>query len=111
MNVLTDLSSRGIIRFFLITLMMFAGSFLHSQSLQEDDPNLDQLPRELRSSSFQDPAIPASYVITINNWDNFSLGTDLGENNIAASLQEPAKHFVAYNINAGHHTEDGGVLG
>ena len=98
MNVLFGMS---------LSVMIFQTIISNAQVQQADDPNLDQLPRFLRENPpFNDNA-PLSTVITIDNWDNFNLGFDFAENNIAANLQNPAWHFVAYNINAGHHTEDG----
>ena len=72
-----------------------------------DNPNLDQIPRYLRLNPPKSPSVPLSTVITVNNWDNFNLGTDFGESNVAAHMQNPSKYFTAYNTNAAHHTENG----
>jgi hypothetical protein len=106
-NTNTGKQIPGFVSGLLLFLSIMSG-WNHSARAQfPDDPNLDQLPRSLRENPPPADAALFSYVITVNNWDNFSLGTDLGENNIAASLQNPAWHFVAYNYNVGHHTEDG----
>ena len=91
----------------IFILMVYPATLLRAQVLPADDPNLDQVPRYLRENMQPKDNAPISNVITIDNWDNFNLGVDYAENNIAASLQNPAWHFMAYNINAGHHTEDG----
>ncbi len=76
---------------------------------QVDNPNLDQVPRYLREKSSNLPDAPnnTSAVVTIGDWDNFSLGVDLAENNMATNPNQPTWFFTAYNINAPHHTENG----
>jgi hypothetical protein len=72
-----------------------------------DNPNLDQVPQYLleRPAAINDA--PLSSIITINNWDNFSLGVDLGENNMAENPNHPTWYFTAYNTNGTYHTENG----
>jgi hypothetical protein len=84
--------------------LMFSG-FVFAQS--EDDPNLDQIPRSLLNAVPNQTDAPLSSVITIGNWDNFNLGVDFAENNMAAHPSIPTWYFTAYNTNATHHTEDG----
>jgi hypothetical protein len=75
---------------------------------QVDDPNLDQVPIYLRNRpANQQNKLPLSTVITVNNWDNFNLGVDFAENNMAENPNTPSWYFTAYNTNAAHHTEDG----
>jgi len=88
-------------------LVIFSVNCSYAQVWPADQPNLDQVPRYWRENPKTNDNPPLSSVITIDNWDNFNLGADLAENNIAASLQNPAWHFVAYNMNNGYHTEDG----
>ena len=49
---------------------------------QGDNPNLDQIPQYLRERASAVTDAPLSSVITIGNWDNFSLGVDFAENKI-----------------------------
>jgi hypothetical protein len=72
-----------------------------------DNPNLDQIPQYLRERGPGNPDAPLSSVITINNWDNYSLGVDFAENNMAENPNQPSWFFTAYNTNAPHHTENG----
>ncbi len=91
--------------------VVFLSAFLVSLNLfsqSGDNPNLDQLP----SSMWNNLLAPgnnsiASTVITIDNWDNFNLGTDFAESNMTAHPATPTWYFTAYNTNAGHHTENG----
>ncbi|MEI7896134.1 MAG: T9SS type A sorting domain-containing protein [bacterium] len=74
---------------------------------QLDNPNLDQVPQYLRERASAPTDAPLSSVVTIGNWDNFSLGVDFGENNMAENPNQPTWYFTAYNTNAPHHTENG----
>lgn len=73
-----------------------------------DNPHLDQIPLQMRENILKQPREPLSgNVITIDNWDNFALGTDFGESNMASHPGIPTWYFTAYNIDETHHTEDG----
>lgn len=88
-----------------LMLVITAGQ-LFAQS-QGDNPNLDQIPQYLRERASVVSDAPLSSVVTINNWDNFSLGVDFAENNIAENPDQPVWYFTAYNTNAPHNTENG----
>ncbi len=72
-----------------------------------DDPNLDQIPQYLRESFSTTSDASLSSVTTIGDWDNFSLGVDFAENNMAMNPKQPKWFFTAYNTNSTHHTENG----
>jgi hypothetical protein len=72
-----------------------------------DNPNLDQVPQYLRERASTATDAPLSTIITIGNWDNFSLGTDFAENNMAENPNQPVQYFTAYNTNAPHDTQNG----
>ena len=72
-----------------------------------DNPNLDQIPQYLRERASTVTDAPFSTIVTIGNWDNFSLGTDFAENNMAEDPNQPAHYFTAYNTNAPHRTDNG----
>jgi hypothetical protein len=72
-----------------------------------DDPNRDQLPRFFRETPPRYPQLPVSTVITVNNYDNYNLGVDFGESNIAENPMQPTWFFTAYNTNDAHRTENG----
>ncbi|MEI7662422.1 MAG: hypothetical protein WCK34_09500, partial [Bacteroidota bacterium] len=76
---------------------------------QGDNPNLDQVPQYLREKIANRPDAPnaTAAAITIGGWDNFSLGTDFAENNMAENPNQPTWFFTAYNTNAPHDTENG----
>ncbi len=74
-----------------------------------DNPNVDRIPLELLQQSQQQTDAPLSSVVTIGDYDNFSLGVDFAEGNIAENPAIPSWYFAAYNTNGTHHTEDGVV--
>ncbi|MFZ4523522.1 MAG: T9SS type A sorting domain-containing protein [Bacteroidales bacterium] len=76
-------------------------------SQEKIDPNLDQVPRYLREVEPKNTDLPLSTVITVNNFDNFNLGVDFGESNIAENPLNPPWFFTAYNTNTAHSTENG----
>lgn len=90
---------------FIVSGLLLLSSPVGAQFL--DDPNLDQIPEYLRNNSPSSNDLPLSSVITIDNYDNFNLGTDFAENNMAENPAVPVWYFTAYNTNAAHHTENG----
>ena len=73
----------------------------------KDNPLRDQVPQYLRETIRVNHDAPLSTVITVNNYDNFNLGVDFGESNMAESPLAPPSYFTAYNTNTVHHTENG----
>lgn len=61
---------------------MLNASLVSAQDLNEN-PNLDRIPQYLLEKAADVTDAPLSSIVTIGNWDNFSLGTDFGESNIA----------------------------
>ncbi len=88
--------------------LLMVSNQLFSQNLG-DNPNLDQVPGFLRERISQHPKAPGATtaVVTIGNWDNYLLGTDFGESNMAENPKQPTWFFTAYNTNAPHDTENG----
>lgn len=106
LNSFLKIINRIITGFILSFLMILTNNGV-AQVQGYEDPNLDQVPPYLRNANPGMTDNPLSTVITIGNWDNFDLGVDFAENNMAANMSNPAWYFTAYNINAGHHTENG----
>ena len=94
---------------YLITLLipiLITNSTL-AQSNFRDDPNRDQIPHYYLNLAPQNPDLPISSIITVDNWDNFNLGVDFAENTMTENPAQPTWYFTAYNTNAPHHTENG----
>jgi hypothetical protein len=106
----THLLFRQVRRFGPVLVIFFTLVFSGGPVLAQfiDNPNQDHIPGYLLSNSHgADNNTANSTVITINNWDNFNLGTDFAESNITADPSSPLHFFTAYNTNNGHHTENG----
>jgi hypothetical protein len=89
-----------------LLFLLIAVNQLFAQQ-QFDNPNLDQVPQYLRERASVTTDAPLSTVVTIGNWDNFSLGVDFAENNMAENPNQPTWYFTAYNTNAPHNTQNG----
>ncbi|MCX6277393.1 MAG: T9SS type A sorting domain-containing protein [Bacteroidetes bacterium] len=91
----------------LLFVLLFANQSF--AQFKGDNPNLDQIPQYLRErgSATSDGTTANSAVVTIDNWDNYSLGVDFAENNMATDPNHPTWFFTAYNTNETHHTENG----
>jgi hypothetical protein len=95
--------------FFAVLFSLVLGTITGSTQVsnREDNPNLDQIPYYILQTIPINTDAPLSSVITINNWDNFNLGVDFAENNMANHPGQPTWFFTAYNTNGTHHTENG----
>ena len=71
-----------------------------------DNPNFDQVPKWY-IDSIQKGGNKSSQVITINDYDNYYLGVDFAEGNIAVNPGGPTQFFTAFNIDNSHGTLDG----
>ena len=91
----------------LFTVIVVLSNAFPLKAQYIDDPNRDQVPIYLREAASNTPRMPLSTVVTINNFDNFNLGVDFGESNIAENPLIPTWFFTAYNTNTVHHTENG----
>jgi hypothetical protein len=94
-------------KLFSFFVLFFLFVAINNIVAQDDDPNLDQIPRVFRENSAAKVRFPISSVITLNNWDNFYLGIDAAENNVSANPLIPTWYFLAYNTNGTHHSENG----
>ena len=96
-------------RFYLSCLLLTTLLSLPLPTLAQliDNPNRDQLPAYLRELAPNNTDLPLSSVITVNNFDNFNLGVDFGESNMAENPLVPAWFFTAYNTNTSHNTQNG----
>lgn len=72
-----------------------------------DDPSRDRIPYVLWETPARSGDLPLSSVMTVNNFDNFNLGVDFAESNMAENPLQPTWFFTAYNTNTVHHTENG----
>lgn len=101
-----SVTQKNFLGLYLLLVLLSPVTKISAQNM--DDPTLDQIPGYLRRHLLQNPRIPLpGNVLTVDNWDNFGLGIDFGENNMSNHVGNPAWYFTAYNINGTHHTENG----
>ncbi|MCX6164626.1 MAG: hypothetical protein NTU73_07150, partial [Ignavibacteriae bacterium] len=88
-----------------LVLSVFIGYSMYAQN--DDDPNLDQLPKSMRNlpPAQYKPMLPP--VTTSDGYDNFYLGIDFAEPHISTHPSNPSKIFTAFNTNATHYTLNG----
>ncbi|HEY5125649.1 MAG TPA: T9SS type A sorting domain-containing protein [Ignavibacteria bacterium] len=89
---------------FLIVLLLSAGLLL-----SQDLPDYSKLLSRVKQPPgwLNSPLGTTSSTITINGFDNFFLGTDLGEPHIATNPTDPLNSICAFNINNYYYTLDG----
>ena len=72
----------------------------------DDNPNLDRIPQwylNQQQNSVKSPSV----VVTVNDYDNFYLGTDFAEGHISVDPTEDGDFFTAFNTDHTHRTSDG----
>ena len=95
------------LRLFFLILLFFPLAGVLAQSSIPGNPILDQVPPELLNRHSTQASASDPIIITVGNWDNYCLGIDLAENNMATNPNQPTWFFTAYNLNGTHHTENG----
>ncbi len=74
---------------------------------QWDDPNYDRIPQLYLENSGPQFYSTDAAVITINDYDNFNLGTDFAECHISENPRIPGQYFIAFNTNGTYYTLNG----
>jgi len=92
----------------LLLLTLLFGTVRLLAQEETDDPRYDRIP-QWYIELMEDAPIRPSTVVTVNDYDNWNLGTDFAEGHISCNPKNPAQFFTAYNTNGTHHTEDGYV--
>lgn len=97
--------NKAIFSLFILILFVFGNFPVSAQN--GDDPNLDQMPKSMRSlpPSLYHPVMAP--VTTPDGYDNFFLGVDFAEPHISTHPSNPLKFFTAFNTNATHYTLNG----
>jgi hypothetical protein len=82
-------------------------SFVGAMFSQVDDPTKDRIP----DIYYKLPPVimSPSATVTIGDYDNFDMGVDYAECHISMNPKNPLQTFNCWNINATHHSEDGGL--
>lgn len=73
---------------------------------QYDDPTLDQIPQALRDVN--NPYVYVPYaIITIDDYDNYIMGTTYSEGHISINPFNPLQFFTGWNINVAFYVHNG----
>jgi len=77
-----------------------------TNSIGQQDPNRDR--PYIREGFTPSPVLyEPDAPVTINDFDNFYVGVDFAEGNVAQNPRNPLWSFAPYNINGTHYTIDG----
>ncbi|MEP7145712.1 MAG: T9SS type A sorting domain-containing protein [bacterium] len=86
-------------KFFVYLSIFFLGVIIYipnTSTAQWDDPRYDRVPENLRTTEHSYFSSPAS-VVTIDDFDNFDIGTDFAEVHIIMNPRNPLQSFAAWN--------------
>ncbi|MDO9511124.1 MAG: T9SS type A sorting domain-containing protein [Bacteroidales bacterium] len=97
----------------MLGILMCSLSLNAQVSQPEDNPNLDRIPFAARTlpTAPTDGLLPLGPV-TVDDFDNFNLGTDFAEGHISSNPLNPTEIFVTFNASGsaggnGHYTLNG----
>lgn len=108
MKELYNLMVKGITFLSAFFLVLFIGNSVNAASMF-DDPRFDRIPQSYLDQIATQNDFFAPAIITINDFDNFDMGTSTAEPHIAQNPRNPLWNFCAYNINSCWRTLDGGM--
>ncbi len=77
-------------------LLFFVSFILHIGVKSQENSNKDQLPKELRKIKPKNNQ-ESLVVVTIDDYDNFFLGTDYAETHVSGNPANPLQYFGAWN--------------
>lgn len=90
----------------LLIPIFIAGFFAFSP--MTDDPTVDHVPLHLLKNNNPVVYMPMA-TITIDDYDNFSMGVDYSEGHISMNPKNPLQTINAWNITSFHYSNDGGL--
>lgn len=73
-----------------------------------ENPNKDGMPESFLKNLPPRIVTPMA-VVTIDDFDNFNMGTDFAEGHISMNPMNPLQTFNAFNTNGTHYSNDGGL--
>ncbi|MBX7046674.1 MAG: T9SS type A sorting domain-containing protein [Ignavibacteria bacterium] len=97
------------VSFFSLLIAVFALTGLGNAASMFDDPRFDRIPQNYLDQIATQNDFFAPALITINDFDNFDMGTSQAEPHISQNPRNPLWNFCAYNINTPFRTLDGGI--
>lgn len=91
--------------------VIFLQAFDYTSDDSDKNPNIDGPPRwvlEMRAQN-QYRMTDAVVITTPDGYDNYDMGVDFAENNVAQNPRNPLASFIPYNTNGTHYTTNGGL--
>ena len=92
----------------LVITISIIFTFVGISISQMEDPNKDGMPESFRKN-FPPVIMTPMAVVTIDDFDNFNMGTDFAEGHISMNPLNPLQTFNAFNTNGTHYSNDGGL--
>jgi Secretion system C-terminal sorting domain len=95
---------------FLLVLVFVFQAQVPNRVFHDDDPLIEQ-PTQESYSHFNPPAMQSPDVITVNDYDNFDVGTDYWENHVTSNPNNPLWLFFGVNAQGSPQNARGSIDG
>ena len=91
-----------------VIIIIITFTFVGISISQMENPNKDGMPESFLKNLPPRIFSPMA-VVTIDDFDNFNMGTDFAEGHISMNPKNPLQTFNAFNTNGTHYSNDGGL--
>ncbi|MFZ4589915.1 MAG: T9SS type A sorting domain-containing protein [Ignavibacteria bacterium] len=92
----------------IVITILITFTFVGISISQMENPNKDGMPESFLKN-LPPRIITPMAVVTIDDFDNFNMGTDFAEGHISMNPMNPLQTFNAFNTNGTHYSNDGGL--
>ncbi len=92
----------------IVITIIITFTFVGISISQMENPNKDGMPESFLKN-LPPRIITPMAVVTIDDFDNFNMGTDFAEGHISMNPMNPLQTFNAFNTNGTHYSNDGGL--
>jgi hypothetical protein len=92
----------------IVITILITFTFVGISISQMENPNKDGMPESFLKNLPPRIVTPMA-VVTIDDFDNFNMGTDFAEGHISMNPMNPLQTFNAFNTNGTHYSNDGGL--
>jgi len=101
---------KKVLSLFQVTVItiLITFAFVGISISQMENPNKDGMPESFLKN-LPPRIITPMAVVTLDDFDNFNMGTDFAEGHISMNPLNPLQTFNAFNTNGTHYSNDGGL--
>jgi hypothetical protein len=92
----------------IVITILITFTFVGISISQMENPNKDGMPESFLKNLPPRIVTPMA-VVTIDDFDNFNMGTDFAEGHISMNPMNPLQTFNAFNTNGTYYSNDGGL--